>query len=215
MDPLLSIIPGNVVDRKSNPAIKDSNIDKHLEFLKLEFIGSPLICYELVKSLVYLRRGINVKENQKLFFELLEKYIEILLVEYNTRWLVSICDTIIDHGSEKEKHMAMLVIVYTNLLKVSGTLFELVNDSEIDQNKRSLDFKKDSQWPVLFDGVARMTMYNEDALVNMHKRINSYAENMKDTISYKIWIEFLQRIRRTQNIITKFESICKNIKKSF
>ena len=56
MDPLLEIISG--IEPKSN-LNRIHDVEKNIDAVKAEFVGKPLVCHELVKHIIYIRREID------------------------------------------------------------------------------------------------------------------------------------------------------------
>ena len=115
MDPLLEIITGNPAKNLN----RAEDIDQNIKQVRSEFVGKPEVCHKLVTLIIYLRRNIDTEDNAEKFFALWEKYSEVLLRELDTRWLLSVVDTVIDVGDDLEAAVAMnisqciLFIFYT------------------------------------------------------------------------------------------------------
>ena len=75
MDPLLELIEGIPPRKNLN---RMANVEQNIHAVKSEFVGKPLICHELVKHIIYIRREINLEENIKKFYEYLEQYMDEL-----------------------------------------------------------------------------------------------------------------------------------------
>lgn len=202
MDPLLSIIPGDIKKRTANTN-RHSDLNTHLEKMKSEFIGKPAVCYELVKHIIYLRRNVNVEENRKKFFELLEKYMDVLLTEYDLRWLVSVCDTIVDVGSDVCSGAAMCVVVTVNNVNITESIVDIMHDGRIDQQK--LSARAQNKRPT-YDGMITMDRFSGDCMINMQKRMNTVID--KSPMVSKIWTEIKRRLKSNAEIpINKLCSI--------
>ena len=140
MDTLLEIIEG-IPPAKNLNRLQD--VEQNIKAVKAEFVGKPLVCHELVKHIVYLRRNIDVEKNSKAFYAILDKYMDEILEHYNLRWLLSICDTLVDIGDPARSAAAM------NLRRNPG-------------HKRPT-----------FDGMIALDMYHGDMMYNLICRMNS------------------------------------------
>ena len=68
-----------------------------------------------------LRRNIDVENNWRKLHEIIETNINDICKTLNTRWLISICDTYIDYGSEIESRNAMIIVLIANMEKLAQT----------------------------------------------------------------------------------------------
>ena len=75
---------------------------------------------QLIKN---LRRGDNLEESKKQFFAELrdQEKMKYWCETLSLRWLVSVADTFIDHGTPTEARNAMMISIYFNLVKIADT----------------------------------------------------------------------------------------------
>src|SRR6185369_16066780 len=59
--------------------------------------------------IVNLRRGIEVEDSMVIFRHAVEGYIDEVCRQFDTRWLVSICDSYVDFGAPIERRNAFLI----------------------------------------------------------------------------------------------------------
>jgi hypothetical protein len=71
--------------------------------------------------IVSLRRGENVATNWADFQSLVEKNIDIICKEFNTRWLTSICETYVDFAEPITSANALLISVIVKMEKLAQT----------------------------------------------------------------------------------------------
>ena len=138
MDPLLEIIPGDSPAKNLN---RLSDVEQNISAVKAEFVGKPLVCHELVKTIIYLRRKINMKDNTPRFFDLWENYHETLLKELDTRWLLSVVDTAIDVGDDLEAAVAMNISQCINQCNIHASLLVNCVDGRLDTSKLQQEIK--------------------------------------------------------------------------
>lgn len=188
-DPLLVVIPGNITRRTRNTN-RISDFQKNLEKVRSEFIGKPEICHLLVKYIMLLRRKVEVEKNTAIFYELLNKYLDVILKNYDIRWLVSICDTIVDVGDTNNKAAAMCVVITVNNLNIHASLLNCANDGALNDGKLKANYKsKDPTW----DGMISLDLRSGDTLFNMQNRLNTVVAD-SDIVS-SIWNEIKARLK--------------------
>ena len=95
-DPKLNIIAGDTQQIARNLNRLDDQ-EQNISAIRNEFIGKPEVCHTLASHIVRLRRKPKDTEQQKLFTDLLDNYLDVLLEHYDIRWLLSICDTLSGH----------------------------------------------------------------------------------------------------------------------
>jgi hypothetical protein len=183
-------------------------LSKKISELEEEFKGKPEKCLEMAVCIVHIRRKINLEKNLFKFNELLTD--QHVIKNMDTRWLVSMCDTIIDHGSHEDASKAAIITTYINLLKLSGT-YLILCDHKLNESHINNDFSRNKP---IYDGVIAFTLKNEDALINLHRRLQKIMNNNDSGLKY-VWSEILKRIRSSENPITMFERLQKPKKLTF
>jgi hypothetical protein len=88
-------------------------IDEKLEVLSPEFKGSNLLCSEIVRRIINIRRGFNVRENTLYISACIHQRPGSVFNALSTRWIVSILDTIADHAPI---HMATAAHLLTSFI---------------------------------------------------------------------------------------------------
>lgn len=197
-DPMLEIIQGELMTQRLN-RIQDTG--KHIEKERREFVGKPEVCYELMKTIVYLRRGINVDGSKERFYELLDQYRDVLLESYDLRWLVSIADTLVDIGDPAQSAAAMNLVQSINYLNIIISLLDIVNDGRPNTEKlaRNPGHKRPT-----FDGMISLDIYQGDMMYNLQKRLNQVAA--KDELVNSLWLEMKKRIADDLSVPTNWLS---------
>lgn len=196
-DPLLQRISGTnetfSVNRKRHP-----DVDQHMEALRREFAGRPLVCLELVRHIVQLRRQIEIEKNWAALKLLLEKYQDVLMEEMDTRWLLSICDTYADFGTELERSGAMIIVACVNLIKLADTERLMLCRDEVDAAKIAAQTKEPQP---LYDGVTTYLFKTGDMPANMFARINNTLRS--SPMLHRIWSTIFQRLQHSENLLSR------------
>jgi hypothetical protein len=196
-DPLLQRITGLnepfTINRK-----RHRDLDEHMDALRPEFVGRPEVCLEVIRRIVLLRRQIDVDENWKELKQLLEKYEDVLIAEMNTRWLLSICDSYADFGTDVERSGAMLIVAFVNAIKLADTERLMLLSAQIDPGKIATQTKEPQP---LYDGLTVYVVKTGDMPANMFARID---KTLRATpMLQRIWSTIFQRLQRSENLLSR------------
>lgn len=194
MDHLLQLIEG-IPPAKNLNRLHD--VEKNIQAVKAEFVGKPLVCHELVKHIVYLRREIDVEYNTKRFYELLDTYFDEILEHYDMRWLLSICDTLVDIGDNTRSAAAMNVVLTVNYLNMMASLLDISVDG-----RPSLDKIKRAGKRPTHDGMISCDLFEGDMMYNMQKRLNAVLA--KDELVNELWEEIKHRLVDDREVPTNW-----------
>jgi len=189
MDPLLEIITGNPA--KNLNRLQD--VEKNIQAVKAEFVGKPLVCHELVKTIIYLRRQIDMADNTPRFFDLWENYHETLLKELDTRWLLSVVDTVIEIGDDLEAAVAMNISQCINQCNIHTSLLINCVDGRLDANKLQREMKAPT-----WDGMITVDVPTGDMVHNMMTRMDEIIS--REPWLNDIWQEIKNRLRTQENL---------------
>lgn len=97
----------------------DKNLTIHLDNLRREFVGHSELEYYHATLIVLIRRGFQVEKEFKSFEQLWYEQKEFLIKKLNTRWLISACDTFIDHSDDEHlKALLMNAVILVNTIKM-------------------------------------------------------------------------------------------------
>jgi len=189
MDPLLEIITGTPAKNLNRQA----NTDKNIEAVKAEFVGKPVVCHELVKQIILLRRGIDTAINAEKFFSLWETYHETLLCNLDSRWLLSVVDTAIDIGDDQEASVAMNISQCINQCNIHTSLLINAVDGRLDGNK----LRREMKMPT-WDGMITVDVPSGDMIHNMMIRMDKVIAT--EPWLNDIWCELKDRLRNQENL---------------
>ena len=187
-----TIIPGDTAICTYGSA-KDLN--EHIENLKHEFIGQPELNYFHASLIVLIRREVDIDKNYQKFKELWLTERDFLLQHLNTRWLISACDTFIDHDEDKTlQAILMNAVGIINTVKLQETEHLLCGSTyEIDEQIKQ---KIHDGWVGLFDGTSAFNIGSDDTLRNMRWRLDKVCAYHE---LGQIVIEIFERLQNTQN----------------
>lgn len=157
------------------PKVKD--LQTHLENLKHQFIGRSELCFYHAALVVLLRRKYKVEEIYSYFEQLWITEHEYLLNHLSLRWVVSACDTFIDHTKDSVRAAILMnVITLMNTLRVYETKYflKLPTNSEsmpLIDDKVTLLYCGDMP---LYDGLTYFRIGTDDSLKNMRSRYETF-----------------------------------------
>jgi len=191
-DPLLQPITG--VEPAKN-LIRKSDTQDNINNVRREFVDKPEVCHKLVEHIIYLRRDIDTEHHWAEFENLLEKYQDVLLKEYDVRWMLSILDTLVDFGTPLQKATAMTIVAFIKSINISYTLLDAAVDGRLDANK--LKARKVPKRATV-EGMLSCDIYTGDMLSYLNERLNNTAE-LDPTVD-AIWSEIKSRLRENQQV---------------
>lgn len=188
-DPLLERITGNLAKNLN----RKKDAEQNIQTVRAEFVGKPVVCHELVRQIIYLRRGIDTPTNTVKFFELWETYHETLLKELDTRWLLSVVDTAIDVGDDQESAVAMNISQCINQCNIHTSLLINAVDGRLDGNKLQREMKMPT-----WDGMITVDVPTGDMIHNMMIRMDKVIAT--EPWLNDIWQELKNRLRTQENL---------------
>tara|TARA_Y100001938_G_scaffold46237_1_gene64343 strand:+ start:1366 stop:2013 length:648 start_codon:yes stop_codon:yes gene_type:complete len=192
-NPKLKIIQGDEqqIARNLN---RLPDIDENILAVRQEFIGKPEVCHTLVSHIIRLRRKPKDSEQRKLFMELLEEYLDVFLQHMDIRWLLSICDTMVDIGDPITSATAMNIVQCINRCNIDSTILVNVVDGRLNENRLAQEIKVPT-----WGGMITADIPSGDMIYNMMNRLDSVVS--KHDLLWKIWCEIKNRSRQDQNIV--------------
>lgn len=175
------------------------DLHDHAEMLQKEFIGqSELLLYHALIN-VLLRRRINIESNIKRMQELWKNESLFLLEHLDTRWLVSACDTIIDHFDEpREQSLALAGTILINTIKLYET-------EQLVSGQKELTLEKIHGRHELFNGVSAFCIGQGDMVFNLHKRIQLLTKSQ--SIASSIVKELIRRVNQYDTVFKRFKEV--------
>ena len=137
-DPNLQIIEGTNPAKNLN---RIQDMQKNIEAVRAEFIGKPEVCHMLVAEIIKLRRNPGNQTARETFWELLNNYTDVILENYDVRWMLSICDTVVDIGDKLQSAIAMNLVQCVNGTNIHHSILVNAVYGNIDANKLRHELK--------------------------------------------------------------------------
>lgn len=155
----------------------DKNLQSHVENLKLEFVGRTELEYYHANLIVLIRRDFQTAKNFELFEQLWYQHQEFLIKNLNTRWLISACDTFIDHSEDDYlKFLLMNAVVMVNTIKLQESERFLTDSEDTKALNERITFLQTERL-ALFDGVSGFAVGTDDTLRNMRWRLDKLCND--------------------------------------
>lgn len=200
-----TIIPGERPEMFQSYMLKDLN--EHMAHLKTAFHGQPELLYYHAKLIVLIRREADIATNFAAFEALWELESDFLLEHLNMRWLISACDTFIDHSKDMVlKSILLNVIMMINTIKLYETeyfLLGLENVSPTDYLPEQLDNTRHCF--NLFDELPSFRVGVDDSLRNMRWRMEETSQ--KHPLAHQILINVFDRVNEKGSVYTRFKAM--------
>lgn len=190
-DPNLEIIQGSEPARNLN---RIQDIDKNIEAVRAEFIGKPEVCHMLVAEIIKLRRNTNDQQSRDEFWVLLNEYLDVILKHYDIRWILSICDTIVDIGNDVQRAIAMNMVQCINGTNIHHSILVNAVNGDIDGNKLRHELKVPT-----WGGMITADIPNGDMIHNMMNRLDNVIK--QDEQLNAIWNTIKDKGREEPNLV--------------
>lgn len=194
-DPLMEIIPGKAV---ANTVRRRNDVMDAVQNVRNEFAGKPEVCHALVSSIIHLRRNIDVEHHTQCFYSLLGTHRSTLMHELDIRWLLSVCDTIVDVGTVTSSAIAMNIVQCINNLNIQCTIVNgYINYSSHHNEDHLLRMTLPQSKCNTWGGMLGPDIICGDMIYNMMNRLDKVVA--QDELLNTIWCEIKDR-SRTENI---------------
>lgn len=173
----------------------DKDLNTHIQNLRQEFVGQPELNHYHASLIVLIRRDIDVQQNYEKFKALWSIERDFLLEHLNIRWLISACDTFIDHDEDMTlQAILMNAIVLINTIKAQETEAILCNLQY--QENESIKYTLQNERVALFDGTSALAVGTDDTFRNMRWRLEKVCANHE---LGQIVMEIFDRVQNEEN----------------
>lgn len=154
---------------------------------------------EQVKSMI---ASLRKKGQDPAMWEEFRSFVEANLSEIcsklDTRWLVSVCDTYVDHGDEISRRNALLVVQIANFEKLWATYLLMYDLEENPEKIRRL--KKNKVIP-LWDGMYSFNINHGDMTNNLFHRMDALMKSTPEIEA--IYREILRRLKERGTVLSQ------------
>ncbi|WP_352337422.1 hypothetical protein [Psychrobacter sp. 16-MNA-CIBAN-0192] len=202
----------NSVALSNKPRTKD--LQDHLDNLKHQFIGQSELCFYHANLIVFLRRGYKIDSTFTDFEYLWNTETDYLLNHLSLRWIVSACDTFIDHTHDTTR-AAILMNVPTliNTLRVYETKeFLQHNSNSIPLVDDSVSALYNGDLP-LYNGLTYFRIGSDDTLKNLRNRYEIFYDS--DKLATSILLSVFDKLQYNDSAFTTMRNLHKDEKSSW
>lgn len=189
-DPLMEIIQG---EKKNNLNRQEPLVD-NIAHVRSEFVGKPEVCHQLVTHIIHLRRQPDHDVHRLAFYGLLNTHRAVLLKELDIRWLLSVCDTIVDVGTTTSSAIAMNIVQCINNINIQFAISNGSVDGTLDYSKMA-GAGKFPTW----GGMISPDCRSGDMIHNMMCRMDTVIKH--DSLLWDIWCEIKDRSRHDNTLL--------------
>lgn len=193
----------------SRPRIKD--LQSHLDNLKHQFIGQSELCFYHATLIVLLRRGYKIDSTFADFEALWTTEMDYLLEHLSLRWLISACDTFIDHSKDNTRAAILMnAVTLVNTLRIYETKHFLQNTSDNQTPffvQKNIETLYHGDLP-LYDGLTYFRINSDDTLKNMRSRYESFIK--KDQLAATILLSIFDRFQTNKSAFATIRSLHKS-----
>ncbi|WP_201526078.1 hypothetical protein [Psychrobacter frigidicola] len=175
-----SIITISMCDSMAlSPKPRTKDLEDHLDNLKHQFIGQSELCFYHATLIVLLRRNYKPEETFAEFERLWITETVYLLNHLSLRWIISACDTFIDHTTDTTRAAILMnVTTLINTLKVYETeqfLQQNPNSEPLPLVADKVDVLYRSDLP-LYEGLTYFRIGTDDTLKHMRSRYENFYD---------------------------------------
>jgi len=161
--------PGSAEDTHSWQARRLS-IDEAFDYIRPEFGGMPLICFEVAKRIVLLRRQTDVVPAWYFFRAALDDQHAVIMKYFTSRWIISALDTVVDFASPGEAARAEALKDF--FLGVRYGYSMLFQRAGLAQTNPRLDNEDLDRAQNIWDGINQFNYRGGDTYGNLVLRLN-------------------------------------------
>lgn len=176
---------------------RKADLDAHIHMLKIEFSGKTYLEFFHAATTTFIRRRFNLDHCLGNFRRMWEEESAFMCERLDTRWLISACDTIIDHFEEPDEVATA----------VAGTLFmntcKLYETERLTQEKVR-DFQevfRQTPRVALYDGMSAFVVGRGDMVKNLLHRIEKHSNTC---IASPILKELIKRANTHDTVFKRF-----------
>ena len=165
------------------------DLDEHLAMLTVEFAGATELELHHARTIVLLRRGLNLRRNRARFYRFWYWHGRFLANQLSSRWLVSAADTFVDHPrNPTEQATAMAAVLLVNTVKLYET-----ERHQLGQLSSAPLVKTHGDPSPLFDGLTTYLVGRGDLITNLQERLGRV--NRRGRPANLILTELMRRLQ--------------------
>lgn len=153
---------------------------------------------EIVSLIKELRNKRNIVANWQRFLYLVTSNDEVIINTFNIKWLISICDTYADYGSELERRNALFLSLFVGMVRLSDTI-STVHTKTLDDDM--VELLRSKRVP-LYSGLKTMNIDKQDTCLNLSKRLQNVLQETPFFLS--VFYHILKEMKVNGSLINMF-----------
>ena len=192
---------------------RTNDLTAHLENLKHQFIGQSELCFYHATLIVLLRRDYKPKEIFTEFEQLWHTESNYLLDNLSLRWIVSACDTFVDHSANM---LRAAILMNITTLMTTLRVYETKQFLQRPSGSNSLPLVNDnidafyrSDIP-LYDGLTYFRVGSDDSLKNMRNRYERFYGS--DKLAATMLLSVFDKLQKNDSAFSTMRSLHKSKK---
>lgn len=190
---------------------RTNDLQAHLDNLKHQFIGQSELCFYHATLVVLLRRDYKVDKIFAEFAALWAAETDYLLDHLSLRWIISACDSFIDHSEPIRAAILMNVTSLMTTLRVYETeLFLRSAPSAIMTDKVEALYHSDLP---LYDGLTYFRVGTDDTLKNMRRRYEQFYDT--DRQATTMLLSVFDKLQSNRSAFATMRSLHKSDKSNW
>lgn len=179
-------------------------ISAELYSIRRGLIGEKKIIFLLRCLIVFCRRSYEQDRYYRVFEKLILRNLDTMIKILDTRWLLSIADTISDCSKDPtERSTALGCTLIMTTIKLYETERRFARN--VNSDDENAGYHAHDKWVHFFDGINSFWIGNGDAPLNMFKRIA--AVNTAQTPATKVFLEIIKRIHEHDTVYRRFRDV--------
>lgn len=190
---------------------KTKDLEGHLNNLKYQLIGQSELCFYHMALIILLRRKYKTDKTFVEFERLWTTETAYLLKHLSLRWIISACDTFIDHTDDITRAAILMnVTTLMNTLRV----YETKHFLQLPSNSKPLTLISDKidrlyrgNLP-LYDDLTYFRVGSDDSLKNMRRRYENFYNT--DKLATTILLSIFDKLQNNDSAFSTLRSLHKN-----
>ncbi|MEN6670631.1 hypothetical protein AAJP47_09665 [Psychrobacter sp. B38] len=187
---------------------KSKDLENHLNNLKYQSLGESELCFYHNTLIILMRRKYKIDNTFAEFERLWEAESDYLLEHLSLRWIVSACDTFIDHSDNTYRAAILMnVVTLMNTLRTYETknFLQLPVDADsMPLIAEKIDMLYAGDLP-LYNGLTYFRIGTDDSLRNMRKRYHKFYK--VDQLASSMLLAVFEKLQHTDSAFATLRAL--------
>ncbi len=187
---------------------KSTDLENHLNNLKYQSLGESELCFYHNTLVILMRRKYKIAKTFAEFERLWLAESDYLLENLSLRWIVSACDTFIDHSNNTHRAAILMnVVTLMNTLRAYETKNFLQRSADTDSMpliSEKTDMLYAGDLP-LYNGLTYFRIGTDDSLRNMRKRYHKFYK--ADKLATSMLLAVFEKLQHTDSAFATLRTL--------